>query len=436
MRILYTTLCLEKAGSHVVALTLASGMAKRHKCFFFNQGEQLVDIGMVQYYLEPEVTLLDMNSFPVINRMLWKINGLLVRVSGYAKFHEFCKTVALMYSIVRHRIDLVHGHEILTRHSRLTKIIRFLSVPVVITDHNGYTMLLKVGDTSFMPYANQARAIVAVSEYTARVLKEGNTSENSEAVHAFGEKILASDHKYEYESLKENRGAAPITKRLQVPITTIYNGVLRHQKKLPEPASIRQSLHISSDALVFGMIGRGTEQKGWRFALTAYQELKRRYPARRFVWLCMGEGKCIQDLKMELGEKYPDIIFLGSIDNPHYYMSVCDVGLVPSSFSEGLPLSIVEFFEHQVPVIASDLCGIPEIIAPMYTAPGGFLIEMEEDSTPRVLSLLHCMEQYVNNPILLAQHGKNALLIRDRFDMEQFIDSHEQLYTRVLANVE
>ena len=140
-----------------------------------------------------------------------------------------------------------------------------------------------------------------------------------------------------------------------------------------------------------------------------------------------------------MGSQHPDIIFVGSVDNPHYYMLVCNVGLVPSSFSGGLPLCIVEFFEHKVPVIASDLCGIPEVISPADSAPGGFLIEMKENSTPRIASLLWHMEQYVEqyveHPALLEEHGASALAICQRFDMEQFVVSHEQLYTKVLSSI-
>ncbi|GAB2775946.1 glycosyltransferase involved in cell wall biosynthesis [Hymenobacter luteus] len=435
MRILYTTLNLQKAGSHIVALTLASGIAntKRHEVFYFNHGEQMVDAGMVAAYLSPQVRLLDMNSFPRLNKVLWKMNGLLKRLTGYAGFHETCKTLVFFYVLIRHRIDVVHGHEILVKHSRLTKVARFLSVPVVITDHNGYTMLLKVGDISFYPYANKAKAIVAVSEYTARVLQEGSTHEDSALLRAYGEKVLASDHKAEYESLKARREVTA-TERLTTPVTTIYNGVVRYQKPLPEAAQLKQQLGIPAGALVFGMIARGTEQKGWRFALAAYQELKRRHPERQFAWLCMGEGPCIDEIRAELGDQYPDIIFVGNVDDPHYYMSACAVGLVPSSFSEGLPLSIVEFFEHRVPVIASDLCGIPEVIAPAGAEPGGFLIEMEEDSTPRLSSLLAHMEQYVQDAALLRRHGEAAFAIRRRFDMDQFVASHEQLYTKVVAS--
>jgi len=435
MRILYTTLNLEKAGSHVVALTLASGITPRHEVYYFNQGEQLVDQGMVKSYLSPAVKLIDMTSFPLLNAVLWKVNALMQRLTGYTGFHEACKTLVFLYTIVRHRIDLVHGHEILVENSRLARVTRFLSVPVVVTDHNGYTMLLKVGDTSFMPAANKAQAIVAVSQYTSDILLQKNGSATNDQMRAIGEKIIASDHKNEYDNLKNKKVALSSEARITVPVTTIYNGVVRYSQPLPAPEQIWQELGIAPGTFVFGMIARGTEQKGWRYALAAYRQLRARHPERQLAWLCMGEGPCLQEIRAELGDTHPDIIFLGSVDNPHYYMSACHVGLVPSSFSEGLPLSIVEFYEHKVPVIASDLCGIPEVIAPANLEPGGLLITMEDNGAiPRVDSLLASMERYVTDAALLERHGKGALRIREQFDMEPFIAAHDRLYVQVLAS--
>jgi len=430
MKILFTALCLEKAGSHVVALTLASGVAQRHEVYFFNQGEQLVDQGMVDLYLSPQVKLLDMTSFPRLNWLGWKLNGLLSRV-GYHGFHEQLKTLVMAWVIRSRGVELVHGHEILTRTTRLTKVLRWLRVPVIITDHNGYSMLRKVGDDSFIPYANLARAVVAVSRYTADIFLHGNAAEDTAQLRALGQQILAADHSAEYESLRHSP-AAP-TEALTVPVEIIYNGVQRQPAPLPDRVAVRQELGIAPDTFVVGMAGRGTEQKGWRTALTAYLQLKQQFPERKFAWLCMGEGPCLREIAAELGDQHPDIHLLGSVANPHYYMATCDVGLVPSSFSEGLPLCIVEFYEHGVPVIASNLCGIPEIIAPADHAPGGQLIDMDEALVPRPASLLAHLARYVAEPALRSQHGRAAVAIRRRFDMEPFVVAHEQLYVRVLA---
>lgn len=431
MNILLTALCLEKAGSHVVALTLASGLAERHQVYFFNQGEQLVDEGMVRLYLSPRVKLLDMTSFPRLNWLGWKLNGVFSRL-GINGFHEWLKTWVMAYAIRRYRIDLVHGHEIMTRTARLTKLARRLKTPVVITDHNGYSMLRKVGDNSFIPFANLARAVVAVSRYTADIFLHGNAAEDTEQLRALGQRILATDHEAEFTSLRARPAHAP-TAALKVPVTVIYNGMQRQPAGLPPRAAVRAELGLAPEAFVVGMAGRGTEQKGWRTALAAYQQLKQRFPARQFAWLCMGEGPCLREIAAELGQQHPDIHLLGSVDSPHYYMEACDVGLVPSSFSEGLPLCVLEFYEHGVPVIGSDLCGIPEVIVPADHAPAGQLIEMDEALVPRVPSLLAHLIAYVEQPALLRQHGAAARDLRRRFDLAPFVAAHEQLYEQVLA---
>ena len=431
MKILFTALCLEKAGSHVVALTLASGVAQNHEVYFFNQGEQLVDQGMVDLYLSKRVKLVDMTSFPRLNWLGWKLNGLLSKV-GYHGFHEKLKTLVMAYVIRSRKIDLVHAHEILTRTTRLTKLINWVKVPVVITDHNGYSMLRKVGDDSFIPYANLARAVVAVSRYTADIFQYGNVAEDTAQLRALGQHILAADHGAEYESL-QRQPSTTSSYKLTVPVEVIYNGVQRQPNPLPVREQVRQELGIAPDTFVVGMVGRGTEQKGWRTAFLAYQQLKQQFAERHFAWLCMGEGPCLREIAAEISDRYPDIHLLGSIDNPHHYMAACDVGLVPSSFSEGLPLCIVEFYEHGVPVIASDLCGIPEVIAPANHTPGGLLIEMDEALVPRVESLVQHLASYVTQPSLRQQHGQAAREIRKRFDMQPFVDAHEQLYRQVVV---
>ena len=138
MRILVTVLCLEKAGSHVMALSLASAMAELgHQMFVFNQGEQLVDKGMVAQYLLANVPVISMDNYPWFNAICWRLNGLLSRLGMKVSFHEYCKTILLRYVLWRQRIELVHGHEILVEKSRLT-VLGHGRIPVVITDNGGY----------------------------------------------------------------------------------------------------------------------------------------------------------------------------------------------------------------------------------------------------------------------------------------------------------
>ncbi|OUJ73160.1 glycosyltransferase family 4 protein [Hymenobacter crusticola] len=433
MRILVSVLCLEKAGSHVLALSLASAMAERgHQLFLFNQGEQLVDSGMVAQYLRPEIPVIGMDSYPVLNAFCWKLNGLLKRLGVKASFHEYCKTLLLFYVVRRYKIDLVHSHELLVGTSRLVQLSR--RIPLVVTDHGGYSMLIKMGDRSFTPYANLGSAIVAVSEYSRHLLEQdaSDVAVDSEALKKTGARIIAADFQAEASSLRHS-GKLVTKVPLTVPVYTIYNGVQVHQGELPARATIRQRLNIPATTLVFGMIGRGTAQKGWEYALRAYMQLKEQLPAQLMAFICMGAGPVLDELQKQVGASHSDIHFIGSVDDPHSWMPACDIGIMASCFSEGLPLSIIEFYEHGIPVVASTLGGIPEIVQPKDGTPGGLLVSMNSDATPRIEHLVEQMSVYATDSNLRIQHGVAAKHIRETFGMAACAEKYERLFQKVLA---
>ena len=432
MRILSTTLCLEKAGSHVLALSLASAMAELgHEMVLFNQGEQLVDTGMVRQYLSAKVLMVGMDQYPLFNKLCWKVNALFSRLGIRVAFHEKCKTLLLLFTVLRHRIQLVHGHEVLVQNSRLVTLCRWLSVPVVITDHGGYSMLVKMGDWSFAPFANLAKAVIAVSENAARLLHGTERVAHPEELRQLGARILAADFRAESENMQQARAGTSIP--LTVPIVTIHNGVQNAPYDVIDRDARRANLGIVSGSLVFGMIGRGTEQKGWRYAVTAFLRLKELEPTHPLILLCLGDGSVLQELRQQLSHLHPDIVFVGNVDDPHQYMPLCDVGLMPSCFSEGLPLSIIEFYEHNIPVIASELGGIPEIITPVGEAPGCQLIAMEANASPQVASLVQAMRTYVLSTGLRAEHSRGARQIRAKFDMRTCAVAYKFFFQQVLA---
>ncbi|SET75663.1 Glycosyltransferase involved in cell wall bisynthesis [Hymenobacter actinosclerus] len=402
-----------------------------HTVYLFNQGEQLVDKGMVAQYLSPKVPVIAMDRYPLVNKLCWKINALLYRLGARFSFHEKCKTLLLLFAVIYYRIEVVHGHEVLVENSRLTTLCRWLSVPVVITDHGGYSMLIKMGNWSFVPFANLGKAVVAVSNNAAQLLRHSGATAFSEEMRVLGARIMAADFQSEHNTVQQGQNA--VTAPLTVPVVTIYNGVRAASAAVLSQVPDRRELGIEPTDLVFGMIGRGTEQKGWHYAVDAFLRLLENNPDRAMKFLCMGEGPALDDIRTRLGGQQPAIIFVGNVDNPHQYMPLCDIGLMPSCFSEGLPLSIIEFYEHGIPVIASNLGGIPEIITPANEAPGGQLVAMQPQGTPQPESLLSCMQQYIDAPAALAAHGQGARRIRTKFDMDTCAKAYQQLFTEILA---
>jgi glycosyltransferase involved in cell wall biosynthesis len=426
MNILVATFCLDKAGSHVLALALASELAKKHNVYFFNQNEQLIDQDMVAQYLSPAVQMVSMDRYPLFNTIAWKLNALLLKLGANFSVHEWAKTQLGRYAIWRYNIDVLHSHEPMVAKSRITRLVQLTGISTVVTDHQGYSMLIKVGEFSYVPYANLAKAVVGVSQYTADLFTGALQEVPTEAKRRAGEKILATDYQNEYENALQQMAVPrlPITTQVKV----IYNGVPRYVPVGEEPAS----LPIPMGSFVFGMVGRGNQQKGWGDALAAYIQVKARFPDRCFAFVAMGDGPYLRTLRTEYETQFPDIYFLGNVQTPHPYMRQCQVGLFPSCFSEAQPISIIEFFENGVPVIASPLGGIPEMVCPPGRPAAGRLLMMNPDATPCLNDLVAAMSAYVKDEELLGKHAAAARTLRSTYDVAKCAIQYEELFCEIV----
>jgi glycosyltransferase involved in cell wall biosynthesis len=123
--------------------------------------------------------------------------------------------------------------------------------------------------------------------------------------------------------------------------------------------SIRQQFNIGPDVPVVGMICRLVEQKGVTFGLQAFAEVTKSLPDAHLI--IAGDGPLQSALEAEATGL--NVRFLGWYDNVSQLLCGLDVLLVPSLW-EGFGLVILEAMSRQVPVIASAVSAIPEIVVP------------------------------------------------------------------------
>jgi glycosyltransferase involved in cell wall biosynthesis len=126
-------------------------------------------------------------------------------------------------------------------------------------------------------------------------------------------------------------------------------------------ADLRQMLGVPDDALLLGTAARLIQQKGLSYALRALGQIKADYP--HLYYVIAGEGPLQDALEKEarrLGLQRR-VIFLGWREDVLDIMAGLDVFLLPSLW-EGLGLVLLEAMSRRLPIVASDVSAIPEVV--------------------------------------------------------------------------
>jgi glycosyltransferase involved in cell wall biosynthesis len=233
------------------------------------------------------------------------------------------------------KIIHAHGHPYLTS---LTagKLAKIYGKPFVLTQHNTY-----------IEYNNLFDEVENLNDLTV-----GKQNLNN------ADKIIAVS-----EATKEyvlRLGAKP--KKVKV----IHNGVDLEKFK-PNPKrrlEMRRKLGISLDAVVVLTVRRLVYKNGVDTLIEGANVAVKKNP--KIVFLAVGKGPDmesvrlqIKDLNMEGNFKLAG--FVSDEDLPSYY-NAADLFVLPSKSGEGLPLVALEAMACALPVIATDVGGIREVL--------------------------------------------------------------------------
>jgi glycosyltransferase involved in cell wall biosynthesis len=177
------------------------------------------------------------------------------------------------------------------------------------------------------------------------------------------------------------------------------------------------------EMLNFTMVARFDEQKSQRTVLEALAMSSSRRINIDFV----GSGPSLEACKTlacSLGVE-SKVRFHGYLEPAQ----VRDVlakshGFILISNWEGLPLTIIEAMSAGLPVIASDVGGVSELVESNVT---GVIIPVEN----RVAKLAQAFELYSEHPELLAEHGKSGLeAYNKQFTLESMLKKTFSFYQK------
>jgi len=195
-----------------------------------------------------------------------------------------------------------------------------------------------------------------------------------------------------------------------------------NQETRPDPQ--QGSLEITDEPVCFGIVARLTEQKGHSDLIKAFKHLRSREEDIHLV--IVGTGPLEDMLKeqvrrLELGSH---VTFTGFRSDIPYLLSEFDVFVHPSRW-EGFGLVFLEAMSARLPVVATNVSAIPEIVVKGET---GFLVPPE---SPHALA--SAMEQFINHPELCQSMGSAGYQrLCDQFSIDVMFDRYDRLYRSLL----
>jgi glycosyltransferase involved in cell wall biosynthesis len=122
---------------------------------------------------------------------------------------------------------------------------------------------------------------------------------------------------------------------------------------------IRRQLNLLPDQVAIGFVGRLSRQKAIDVMIEAFARIN---PPGRAKLIVIGEGEAGEAARQRAAElgRAEDIVWLGSVDARWYY-SAFDILALPSLY-EGFSYTALEAFGAGLPIIASEVGGIRDIV--------------------------------------------------------------------------
>jgi glycosyltransferase involved in cell wall biosynthesis len=204
-------------------------------------------------------------------------------------------------------------------------------------------------------------------------------------------------------------------------IRTVLNGIDLSAFAAPaSPQAIRQQLGLNGAAPVIGTVGRLAAVKDQRSLLDAFHLVAQEFPLARLV--LVGDGPLKEELRAHARALAIDarVDFLGRRTDVSALLGVFDV-FVLSSVSEGLPLTVLEAMASGVPVVATDVGALPEIIR---GPEEGVLVPPK---APRQLA--QAIARLLRDAPLRQTLSRNGRArVREQFDLNDMVRAYESAY--------
>ena len=175
---------------------------------------------------------------------------------------------------------------------------------------------------------------------------------------------------------------------------------------------------------IIGTAGRLIELKGIEYLLRAAEELRHDFPALRVEIAGEGPERTKLEEQVQQSGLGDHVRFLGWIDNISEVLTGWDVFVMPS-LEEGLGNAALEAMAAGLPVVASSVGALPEVVEDGTT---GWLVPPRD---PAALAL-HLRLLLSNRELRQRMGAAGYARVRDHFSLAQMVEGFARLYEELL----
>ncbi len=207
-------------------------------------------------------------------------------------------------------------------------------------------------------------------------------------------------------------------------IKVIHNGIhFTSFDKSNLQHNFKEKWKIPRNRTVIGTVARMAPQKGLSVLIEAAEQLIGIYNVH---FMIVGDGPLRENLegKTRLSSINDYFTFTGMVKDITQAYSAMDIFVLPS-ITEGLPFTILEAMSFSLPVVATSVGGVPEIIK---HGEYGFLVPPgdHKELASKIAYLIDC-------PSIRSEFGyRGRQRVNDKFDASKMIGETKRIYYNLL----
>lgn len=203
----------------------------------------------------------------------------------------------------------------------------------------------------------------------------------------------------------------------------VYNLPVTNSKA--ESAVTRKELGLTEDDIVIVSVARIIKDKGYHILA---QSIKNFTDTPEVKFLIVGTGDYLPIMKTELKDqlKSGQIKFLGYRNDVYKILPACNIFVLPT-LHETLSISLLEASNYGLPLIASNVGGIPEIIE---DGKNGFLVPPGDSQ-----ALTQAMRNISADAVMRKAMGEESkAILKDKFSEGSIIERVDTIYKKLMES--